>query len=279
MTLARDAQITVSADSTLIVSSRPSHRTAPRASRAHDSAARPSVGGYRQYAARVASRSERHSASTRLRVPDSIRRRRSSTDRQSLAGLRPGPRFGRCAGDDDHDSGISGGIRPQAGRRDRGRYDSGGRPRIRGFRLRIGRELPYRECGRHCGIWRREKHARRDGLGRRNRSISRSAGRRELHESRVDCERFDAVRAGPDCVESIRRHPAARWGPVPGAERARAAGRRATARPQQHRECRPILGESTFSPNMVGMSARWYAGCRQGSGPMLCGHADRGGTG
>ena len=128
------------------------------------------------------------------------------------------------------------------------------------------------------GIWRRERHAQRDGVGRRHRSVSRSAGRRELHESRVDCECFDAVRAGPDCVESIRRHPAARRGPVPRAERARAAGRRATARPQQHRECGPFSAQSNFSTNMVGDVVRWYAGVGR---PLVqcCGHADRGSTG
>ena len=43
-----------------------------------------------------------------------------------------------------------------------------------------------------------------------HRSISRSAGRGELHESRDDGERLAALRAGSHRVEPVRRHPAAR---------------------------------------------------------------------
>jgi hypothetical protein len=78
--------------------------------------------------------------------------------------------------------------------------------------------------GDDCGIWRRQEHAQRDGDGRPDRSISRSTSRREPDESGVDGERFLALRTGCHCVEPIRRHRAARPGPVSRAERARAAG-------------------------------------------------------
>ena len=103
------------------------------------------------------------------------------------------------------------------------------------------RELRRRQ--RRCadGVRRRSVVGERGCVDGGDRQVSRSAGRRELHQSRLDNERLASRRArsaNSDRIALIVRYGQSR---LPGAERTRAAGSRAAPGPRRHGNRRPVL--------------------------------------
>ena len=179
---------------------------------------------------------------------------------------------------DEHPHGrISRRVRPQARRRDRGRHRGRGPswlPRQRAVAAGSFATRSRRIVGAYS--WPRD-HGERERRARGDRSVSRSAGRRELHQSRnhVACRPCTSSATSPMPIASaliVRRGDAD--SSVPNERVQQEAGQR------QDRDSGETARAVLLSAHLLGarcwrMSAAWRATSRPGSASNARIHADR----